>query len=422
MIDNAELEVARSIESAIGSENVSEPGELSLDGLRPKLVARPGSADEVAACLKLCAEAGLAVVPAGNMTWLESGNLLRRADVVLSLTRMHRVIDYSPPDLTATVEAGVILHQFNALTSESRQWLPLDPPGLASATLGAIAACNSSGALRLGFGTPRDYVIGLKLAHADGTQSKSGGRVVKNVAGYDMNKLYVGSCGTLAVITELTFKLRPLPERDATLVITAKDRGPLFEFARRVLESELQPASVSLARRLIPDADDALLIRFIDSKAAVEYELERVKGAIDESLQATDLSDEDSEHVWRKLADLNQHTIGIKLSVPLTSVPAQFEKALLAHFDCVAGADIGTGIIRLAFDGNKGEVIDLIRSFRANTATVGGTLFIEKAPPEIRSEADAWGDVGAAASLMRSIKEKFDPQSVLNPGKFVAGI
>jgi glycolate oxidase FAD binding subunit len=104
------------------------------------------------------------------------------------------------------------------------------------------------------------------------------------------------------------------------------------------------------------------------------------------------------------------------------SVPEQFEKALLANFECIASADVGTGIIRLAFDGEKREVIDQVRSLRANIASSGGTLFVEKAPPEIRREADAWGDAGATVSLMRSIKEKFDPQSILNPGKFVAGI
>lgn len=146
---------------------------------------------------------------------------------------MCRVIDYSPADLTATVEAGLLLTDFNEVTKKERQWLPLDPPGFKSASLGAVAACNSSGALRLGFGTPRDYVIGLKLAHIDGTESKSGGRVVKNVAGYDLNKLYVGSYGTLAVMTELTFKLRPLAERSSTLMITSRYRGPLFLLARR---------------------------------------------------------------------------------------------------------------------------------------------------------------------------------------------
>jgi glycolate oxidase FAD binding subunit len=422
LTDKQETEIIRDLASLIGKANASEPGELSIDGLRPKLIARPGSAEEVAKCLKLCADRGLAVVPAGNMTWLDSGNPLRKADVVLSLSRMNRVIDYSPPDLTATVEAGLTLRQFNALTGESRQWLPLDPPGLESATIGAIAACNSSGPLRLGFGTPRDYVIGLRLAHADGSQSKSGGRVVKNVAGYDMNKLYVGSYGTLAIITELTFKLRPLPERDATILITARYRGPLFQLARRVLWSDLQPASVVLARRLLSKVEDALLIRFIDSKASVEYQLDWLKSAVDESLQITELSDEEAERAWRQVADLDHRAIGVRLSVPLTTVPVQFEKILLAHFDCVAMADIGTGIIRVAFDGGEREIIHQIKSLRANTEAAGGVLFIEKALPGAGREADAWGDIGATSSLMRSIKEKFDPQSILNPGKYVAGI
>jgi glycolate oxidase FAD binding subunit len=421
LTDKQETEIFRDLASLIGKDNVSEPGELSIDGLRPVLIARPGSAEEVAKCLKLCSDRGLAVVPAGNMNWLDSGNALRKADVVLSLSRMNRIIDYSPPDLTASVEAGLTLRQFNALTGESRQWLPLDPPGLESATIGAIAACNSSGALRLGFGTPRDYVIGLRLAHADGSQSKSGGRVVKNVAGYDMNKLYVGSYGTLAIITELTFKLRPLPERDATILIAANSPVQLFQLARRVLGSDLQLASVVLARRLLSKVEDALLIRFIDSKAAVEYQLDWLKSAV-ESLQITELSDEEAERAWRHVADLDHGAVGMRVSVPLTTVPAQFEKILLAHIDCVATADIGTGIIRVAFDGGEREIIHQIKSVRANTEAAGGNLFIERAPPGVRREADAWGDIGATSSLMRSIKEKFDPQSILNPGKYVAGI
>src|SRR4029453_16961482 len=242
---NADL--VRSIELIVGSDHITEEPAFQIDGWRPKLICRPESAGEVAECLKVCSEEGAAVVPAGRMTWLASGNPLERADVVISLERMSRIIQFSPPDLTVAVQAGLTLNELNAVAMRERQWLPFDPPGMESASLGAIAACNSSGALRLGFGTPRDYVIGLKLAHADGSESKSGGQVVKNVAGYDMNKLYVGSYGTLAIITELTFKLRPLAERISTMMISSKSRGQLFELARRVLASELQPASVVLA-------------------------------------------------------------------------------------------------------------------------------------------------------------------------------
>jgi glycolate oxidase FAD binding subunit len=423
-----ERALAGAITAIVGGGHVTEQPELKIDGLSPKLLVRPGSADEVAACMTVCSESDAAVVPAGQMTWLEFGNPLRRVDVVLSLDRMGRIIDYSPPDLTATVEAGLTLSEFNSVTVPERQWLPLDPPGFGCASLGAIAACNSSGALRLGFGTPRDYVIGLKLVHADGSQSKSGGKVVKNVAGYDMNKLYAGSYGTLAIITELTFKLRPLPECSSTIVISSKYRGPLFQLARRVLASELQPASVVLARRLCssiasPLPDDALLLRFVDSEAAVRNQVDWVIRAIDQTCQTSVLGENEADVVWAEVADLDhQRPIRVRISVPLSAVPAAFEKAFLAHVDCVAAADIGTGIILMAFEADQESAVDQIKRLRASAAGANGTMVIERAPAETRLAADAWGEVGSTAGLLRSIKARFDPQSLLNPGKFVLGL
>lgn len=422
-----ERALSRALASIVGGDHVTEEPRVTIDGVSPTLLVRPGSAEEVAACMRVCSDSDTAVVPAGQMTWLECGNPLRRSDVLLSLERMRRIIDYSPPDLTATVEAGLTLSEFNAVTVRERQWLPLDPPGFKCASLGAIVACNSSGALRLGFGTPRDYLIGLKLVHADGTESKSGGKVVKNVAGYDMNKLYAGSYGTLAIITELTFKLRPLPERSSSIVITSQYRGPLFQLARRVLASELQPASVVLSRRLIESVgsswpDDVLLVRFNDSEAAVEHQVDWVIQAIDENHNATLLSENEAGDVWAEVADFDQRAMRVRLSVPLSAVPAEFEKAFLAHLDCVAAADIGTGIIRLAFDADDGSAVDQIKRLRASAIVANGALAIEKAPAEVRRAADAWGDVGSTAELMRSIKARFDPQSLLNPGKFVLGL
>jgi len=425
MPDN-HAEIARCIQSILGPDHVTENSTLTIDGRIPKLLVSPACAAEVAACLKICSQLDTAVIPAGRMGWLDCGNPLRRADIVLNLRRMRRIIDYSPADLTATVEAGLPLIDFNRLTMKERQWLPLDPPGFKSASVGAIAACNSSGALRLGFGTPRDYVIGLRLAHTDGTESKSGGRVVKNVAGYDLNKIYVGSYGTLAVITELTFKLRPSPERSATLMITSRDRASLFLLAKTVLASELQPASVVLTRRLCPAGvqlpDDALLIRFVDGEAAVEHQLKWVRESAGESYAATLLTEPEAGSAWSEVADFDQPPIRVRFSLPLSKVPGEFEKVFTVHLECVACADIGAGIIRVAFDADERVVVAEIEKLRANAVAAGGTLVIEKAPAEVRHETDAWGDIGSTARLMKSLKQKFDPQSLLSPGKFVAGI
>ena len=422
-----EQTIARSITSIVGADHVLRKPDLKIDCVWPNLLVRPGSADEVAECVKVCSEADAAVVPAGQMTWLDWGNPLRRGDVVvLSLERMRRIVDYSPPDLTATVEAGLTLNEFNAVTAGNRQWLPLDPPGFKGASLGAIAACNSSGALRLGFGSPRDYLIGLQLVHADGTKSKSGGKVVKNVAGYDMNKLYTGSHGTLAILTELTFKLRPLPDCSSTIVITTQLSGSLYQLARRITGSELQPASVVLTRRVIEplrsEWREALLVRFNDSAAAVEHQVGWLIQAIDNNHKATVVSEEEAALIWAAVADFDQPSIRVRLSVPLSAISLEFEKSTYDHLDCVAATDAGTGTIRLAFDADGESAVDQIKRLRACAVGVKGRLTIEKAPTEVRRSADAWGDVGSSAELMRSIKARFDPRSMLNPGKFVLGL
>jgi glycolate oxidase FAD binding subunit len=426
-MSDKESQLLRTIESVVGNENVTQSPALNIDGLSPSVLALPKSAREVAECLRICSSLKAAVIPAGSLSWLECGNPVRRADVVLSLKRMCRVTDYSPPDLTATVEAGLTLAGLNEIAKRERQWLPLDPPGGSVASLGAIVACGSSGALRLGFGTPRDYVIGLKLAHADGTESKCGGRVVKNVAGYDMNKLYVGSYGTLAVITELTFKLRPLPESDATIVVTARSKGSVLDFAKRVVASGLQPASIFLTRQLSGGviesrpASDTLLIRFIDNEAAVNHQVSWIKRAADDDFEFTSLPGDQGEPLWLQVAAIDRRGANaVRISVPVSDVESVLAK--VGTDDCAAAVDLGMGIIRIAFDEDEKRIADKIKRMRSQAAEAGGTLFVERASSAVRREVDAWGDPGPASSLMRSVKAKFDPESILNPGRFLAGI
>jgi glycolate oxidase FAD binding subunit len=224
----------------------------------------------------------------------------------------------------------------------------------------------------------------------------------------------------LAIITELTFKLRPLPEHSSTILIRSSEHSPLFQLAGRVLASELTPASVVLAKGLSFSSGSALLIRFSDSEAAVAHQVDWAMRAADDGCAATVLTSDDADASWAEVADFDGREIRVRLSVPLSSVPGEFEKACLAHAHCIATADMGTGIIRMALDGDKRSSADQIRRLRDEAARVGGTAVIEKAPAEVRLEVDAWGDVGSTLGLMRSIKMSFDPQSILNPGKFVS--
>jgi glycolate oxidase FAD binding subunit len=416
--------LVKALASTVGSEFVTPNHSLTLHSLTPALVVKPADAEQVRECLKVCAELDAAVIPAGKMTWLEGGNPLRRGDVVLSLARMNRVIEYNPPDLTAVVEAGVTLQAFQAVVNSQGQWLPLDPPGSSDSTLGAIASTASSGALRFAFGTPRDYVIGLRLAHADGTQSRSGGKVAKNVAGYDLNKVYVGSYGTLAAITELNVKLRPAPERSATMLITATRPSTLVDLARRIFASAVQPASIFLLEALPEVANSAaLLLRFIESEAAVTYQLNEVQSLLDGDFQAAVLSDEEAEKAWKKAVNIDELAANaVRVSVRLAAVTEVFQKLLAMSEESFATADLGAGIIRLAFQANEARAVELCKACRREAACAGGTLFIERAPMIVKDELNAWNETGSLAKLMQGIKQNFDPQGLLSPGRFVAGI
>ena len=409
------------LRSVAGDEQVVDEPALKLDGIAPGCLVTPASTEEVAACLRICAENEAAVVPAGFATWLETGNPLRRADVVLSLERMNRVVDYSPADLTVTVEAGVSMTTLNEMARAERQWLPLDPPGSHRASLGALAACSSNGSLRLGFGTPRDYVIGLRLAHSDGTESRSGGKVVKNVAGYDLNKLYVGSFGTLAVLTELTFKLRPLPESSATAIVVGK-REELIAMAKRILSSDATPAALFLTKGVSTQAminaeEWALLVRFADNAVAVEDQMSAVSRLAERD--AVTVTSREAETLWAAVADIDSLRLNtVRLSVPRSVVAHGVEEASV-NGNCIMAADMGLGTIRLAFDAGDDSAIEIIGRLRGRIAEIGGNLVVERAALAVRALVDAWGGVGKAEGLMRAIKSRFDPDSLLNPGRFV---
>ena len=416
-----------SLESITGAGHVSSADGLVIDQQQPSLIVRPGSSDEVVACLRICGEADAAVVPAGLMTWLECGNPLQRADVVISLSRMNRIIEYAPADLIATVEAGLTIGHLNETAFADRQWLPLDPPGGPDASLGAIAACATSGPLRLGFGTARDYVIGLRLAHINGEISKCGGKVVKNVAGYDMNKLYVGSFGTLAILTELTFKLRPLPERSATLAIRSENPKNLLKAASDILASELRPSSLFLASGFRPPLDStpggsaALLVRFLESNEAVNYQIERTRAVLSEC-RANEMEEAEASAVWSRVANIDKEgPICFKLSLPLSRT-AEWLQRLAVDAHSVVAADLGTGIIRIAMDLDSDRITNLAEQWRAEVSSFGGTLTIESAPLDVRRRVDVWNDPGPATALMQAVKASFDPERLLSPGRFIGAL
>ena len=352
-------------------------------------LVEPADEKETAAILRSANETGKAVIPTGGGTKLDWGNPPRKADILLSMRRMNRVIEHAWADLTVTVEAGCSIAELQRTLAEHGQRLAVDPLWPERATVGGILATNDSGALRLAFGALRDLIIGVRLVLADGTIAMSGGKVVKNVAGYDLPKLATGSLGTLGVITRAVFRLHPLPRNARTLTIAAKDANDMQRIILAILAARL---AVTAVQARPGNEVDILLEGTADGIAAQEAVIREMGTA-----------HEGSPAVWKAREEL----WGDAPIVKFTALPSQISAASASFSRFVVQA---TGIGYARFTGD-------LRKLRATMERDGGSLIILG-----KSELDSWGNAGDALPLMRAVKAQFDPKNTLNPGRFAGGI
>jgi glycolate oxidase FAD binding subunit len=398
--------------------------------MAPRTVVRPGDAGQVAATLRVCAEAGAAVIPWGGGTAIEVGNLPRAADVVLLTERLAGVVEHDDSNLTVTVQAGITLAALDRTLAARRQFLPLEPPRAEAATAGGAVAVNLNGPRRMRYGSVRDFVLGTRLAQTAGAVTKSGGKTVKNVAGYDMGRLFVGSLGTLGVITEVTFKVSPLPETTRTIAVWASDSAWLVALAGRIFESPLIPSSVILVNRAAAERLGrglaGLLVRVEGVEAAVARHERDVNGWASGSSQVETLTGDQEALLWRTLRDFGwgDPGVAIRMSVPPGRTPALIE-ALGAGLPEASRtmADLGTGTLWTALRGGD-EAAAALPGIDAALARLDGNLLITRAPRSLKASRDVWAPAPAAPALevMRALKRSFDPHGVLNPGRFVAGL
>ncbi|MGD0123715.1 MAG: FAD-binding oxidoreductase [Terriglobia bacterium] len=430
------------------SQVVSEPAACAawaVGGKVPKYGVEPPTAECVAAVLKIAADHDLAVIPRGNGTQLDLGSPPSRYDLSVSLRKLNRVRHFEPADLTIGVEAGMKLGELQDFLGREGLWLPLDPRGGATATIGGILATNSTGPLRLRFGSARDMLLGIKVATTEGKLIKSGGRVVKNVAGYDLSKLFVGSFGTLGLIVEASFKLFPRPASRATWVLEPGTLGRARDLRGRILNSPLEPL-----RMVLLDSGAAGLFRQ-GMHSGGEPELWIEAGGSPKILErhAKDLAeigrsmgiacrtmDELAEQqLWdqlinfeRSLPALHSEVMIMKAALPI-ACSEQFlslaRQAAEGDGISIAGiAQPGVGIVHLGVWGVKlGEIAaPLVTNARKSAESLGGALVVEQYPAGFEGERDVWGAPGDLLPSMRGLKAVWDPRGILSPGRFVGGI
>ncbi|MGA8415810.1 MAG: FAD-binding oxidoreductase [Candidatus Dormiibacterota bacterium] len=391
----------------VGSAHVRAGGtDDAVGGVVPNLVVTPGDEGEVASVLSAVTACGLTVVARGGGTKINWGSPPERCDVVLSTTRIEGIVDHEPADLVCVVRAGStlsVVQEQLAAAPGFQQRLMLDPPHGAAATIGGVVATAASGPLRTRFGTPRDLVIGASFVLSDGTRGRSGGKVVKNVAGFDVAKLLVGSLGSLAVITEVAFRLHPVPAASRTVLFESRSASDLCEFAMRVGRLQVTPSVVDLHW-----PRGVVVARFDSSERGASVQAERVVkecgghilAAGEEAALTAALRDEP----WT-----GSGAVGAIAVLP--SLVSQFLSSMSATCDAIALRPLlGTGEVRFPT-----EATEMVR---AALRTTGGRLMLRRGDAPRAAEPDD----AVALDLMRSVKLQLDPARTLSPGRQVGGI
>ncbi|HXE32616.1 MAG TPA: FAD-binding oxidoreductase [Verrucomicrobiae bacterium] len=391
-------------------------------GVQPRLVLEPPDEQQLAAVLRLANDAGLAVIPRGSGTKLSWGNPPARADIILSTARLDKIIEHAWADLTVSVEAGCTIQKLQEALAQHGQRLALNPLWPEQATISGILSTNDSGPLRLRFGALRDLIIGVTLALPDGTLASSGGKVVKNVAGYDLPKLVTGALGTLAVITRAVFRLHPLPRNAKTLSISGCTLEDMQRFILRVQDSKL--AHTALQARNTQDAESVVDILFEGTEAGIAAQEAQLRelarpAQVLEALSA----------VWNASQELWNSAIVARAAVAkITALPASISRTVETVERAASSRKTNwkltmqaTGIGWLSLDAAPENLHAVLSDLRFELEHSGGSLVHCHYPPEM-SHLDAWGQPGDALPLMRAVKNQFDPKNTLNPGRFLAGI
>ncbi|HDR14271.1 MAG TPA: FAD-binding oxidoreductase [Desulfobacteraceae bacterium] len=472
-------EIINALAECVGREHLkTEEDVLSLyrvDGLLPKAVAFPHNTDQVSGLMKIACREGWAVIPWGAGTKIATGNPPQRLDLVISTKRMNHMRDVDVANLTLTVEAGVRFRDIQArlATQEDRCYLPLedlvtesgevicsershsgcffplDPPFSENATIGGVMAADSSGPKRLYYNLPRDLVLGAKVVAADGSVVGTGGKTVKNVSGYDISKLMLGTHGSLGVVCEMTLRLLPLPESMATVVFSFADFESASAFADAVLNTTMLPAAVEVMNAAAFNAlegEDLPGLREDGFAVAAAFEhfktaVDRMKEKFSETAKAHGATGErligEDHHAlfWLKVGDImpvgaesDAGYVSIKLNYPIAAWKETvktalegFEKQgfsprLLVHSGsgvCLVSTDIGS-------DG--GKVSGIVKDLLASCRRAGGNLVVQYAPTGLKKDLPIWGEAGSDFVVMKRLKERLDPKGTMCPGRYVGGL
>ena len=443
----AEIETfVREVQQLVpGLSALNDAGALrsyTIDGVLPRLVVMPTDKEQAAHIIALAHQHRLTIMARGGGSRMSLGGIPSRVDIVLETQHMTRLLEHEAPDLTCHVEAGITLAALQAQLATKGQWFALDPPDAEQATLGGVLASNASGPKRLRYGTARDLVIGLHVVQASGEIARSGGSVVKNVAGYDLNKLYIGSLGTLGIIVEANLKLHPLPVSERTLLLTFASASDAMQTVMQMLGSLLQPSAIELidagaANDMtdffglnLPSDGYTLAVNFEGSPASIDRQFDetRLLARRTGALMGDDLSGEAQVQFWRVVREHTRGTLTCKVVILPSQVAAYLETinaVCRAHrLESAVIGHVGNGILYLELRPGDAtpRLVEAIGELRRHAREARGSLVVEHCPVELKRQISVWGEPGADFYLMQRLKQQFDPDAIFVQGRFVGGL
>ena len=436
--------LGRDLEAMVGVENVIEDPRamtgFAIDDVAPRAVVTPADADEVAAVLKYAGERNLVVVPAGGMSHQHIGAIPERVDIILRTARLKAVEHYDAGDLTIGIGAGTTIAELGALIAPHRQFLPAEVVSPDVSTVGGLIATNLHGPLKHGFGGVRDWLIGVRFATPDGKLAKAGGRVVKNVAGYDLMKLLTGSYGTLAVIVGASFKLFPAPRQTRTYICGFAGLEDALAFRARIMLSPLSPLTLEIVSPhaevvLSGDAEAMhrgwrVLLRAGGSEAV----LARYRAEVGEAL-AREVADAEEERSWRALAEFprsvfakSQNAMLVRIDLPPSEIAAAVVAAEHAgsdnNFVVATIGRAGIGALLLAFcpiavdPPGAVQYANTISAFRGALSRYASAVVL-RCPLEAKRHFSVWGTSPTDIDAMRTVARAMDEHDILNRGRFL---
>ncbi|MGG3942919.1 FAD-binding oxidoreductase [Peribacillus psychrosaccharolyticus] len=416
-----------------------EEGSHDL-GNRAEVTVRPTKEQEIADLVSFAHSNGKKVIIEGGGTKKGFGGLVEHADICLSLKDYKGIVEHNPGDMTITLKAGTSYLEVQNYLAGFNQMISLDPFANEHTSIGGVIAANDSGPKRLGYGSARDAVIGMRLVYPDGSLIRAGGKVVKNVAGYDMNKLFIGSMGTLAVISEITLKLRPVANYQSLVLISfpAGNLDVIKQFVVTVLDSLMEPITLellspTLAAKLTGRREYTAAIQFEDVESSVHYQTTYLENLKPEGGTFTILQQEDANLFWQAFYDLypglnaENKTKSAALKVGLKNMEVLellevTERLESGQIHLLAHGGLGHGISQVYLYGESDRILSAIQEIRKLTSAKGGYAIVKHLPFSERLKINIWDESPSYFFLLKQIKAKVDPNNILNEKRYVGGI